>query len=271
MGQEIVNRWDVPIGIVNGALGGTTIAEHQRDPNDPWCLATIYGRMLFRVANAGVQETARALIWYQGESDKDDGAGWLAGWQKLRAAWALDFPGLQHVYVFQVRDDCSGGGMPVREVQRELIDQYTDTTVMSTTAAPQHDGCHFRYLGYRELGERMARLLGRDFYGAKDRSGIEAPNILDAHWVNAFHRRILLEFRDAKDALVFDSGAEKNFFTDDGVAITRSFVLGNKVWLALAGPSTSATISYAGHAFDGPWLKNGRGIGALAFFGVPIQ
>ena len=100
---------------------------------------------------------------------------------------------------------------------------------------------------------------------------LEAPNLLAARWINGFHRRIELEFRDANDTLVFEKGAETGFFTDDGVAITGSFVLGNKVWLSLAGPSSTATISYAGQPLDGPCLVNGRDIGALAFFGVPIQ
>ena len=272
MGQVLANRWDVPIGIVNGAVGGTSIKLHQRDKRDPANLATIYGRLLYRAANAGVQDTARAMIWYQGESDLDDGDGWYFWWRRLRAAWAQDFPALQQVYVFQIRGDCNGGGgFPVREAQRQLVDLEPGTQVMSTTAVPQHDGCHFHYLGYRELGDRIARLLGRDFYGATDTKQIDAPNLLGAYWIGGKHRKIGLEFRDANDAMAFEAGAENDFFTDDRVSITSAYVFGNKVLLVLSGPSGSSTISYAGHALDGPWLKNGKGVGALTFFGIPIQ
>jgi hypothetical protein len=271
LGQVLAHKHGIPIGLINGAVGGTSITLHQRDPNDPMNLDTIYGRMLFRVTEAEVAASAKAMIWYQGESDGNDAATWYSNWQSLRAAWALDFPALQRVYLFQIRDDCGGGGQPVREIQRELIDLYPDTTVMSTTAAPAHDGCHFQYLGYRELGDRMARLLGRDFYGSHDKREIDAPNLLAARWKGTFHRRIELEFRDLNDVLVFEPGAENDFFTDDGVAVTSANVIGNKVVLILAAPSTATTISYNGHPLDGPWLKNSRGVGALTFFGVAIQ
>jgi hypothetical protein len=271
LGQVLAHRHGVPIGLINGAVGGTSITLHQRDPNDPMNLDTIYGRMLFRATQAEVAASAKAMLWYQGESDGDDAVTWYSNWQSLRAAWALDFPALQHVYLFQIRDDCGGGGQPVREIQRELIDLEPDVSVMSTTAAPAHDGCHFQYLGYRELGERMARLLGRDFYGSLDKKEIDAPNVLAARWKGTFHRRIELEFRDPNDVLVFEPGAELDFFTDDGVAVTGANVNGNKVVLILAAPSTATTLSYNGHPLDGPWLKNARGVGALTFFGVAIQ
>ena len=41
--------------------------------------------------------------------------------------------------------------------------------------------------------------------------------------------------------------------------------------LQLAGPSTASTVGYRGHAYDGPWLKTARGVGALCFQGLPIQ
>jgi len=271
MGQVLAHKHGIPIGLINGAVGGTSITLHQRDPNDPMNLATIYGRMLFRATQAEVAASAKAMIWYQGESDHDDATTWYSDWQSLRAAWALDYPALQHVYVFQIRDDCTGGGQPIREIQRELIDLEPDVSVMSTTAAPYHDGCHFQYLGYRELGERMARLLGVDFYGSLDKKEIDAPNLLAARWKGTSRRLIELEFRDPNDALVFESGAEKDVFTDDGVAATGAVVIGNKVYVLLAGPSSAATVSYNGHALDGPWLKNGRGVGALAFFAVKIR
>jgi hypothetical protein len=81
---------------------------------------------------------------------------------------------------------------------------------------------------------------------------------------------LLLTFRDLGDTLVFETGAEANFILDDGVAVTSGTVMGNQVLLQLAGPTTSATISYDGHAGDGPWLRNARGVGALTFFDLTI-
>ena len=43
----------MPICMINGAVGGTRIDQHQRNPADPEDVATIYGRLLWRVQQAG--------------------------------------------------------------------------------------------------------------------------------------------------------------------------------------------------------------------------
>jgi hypothetical protein len=178
---------------------------------------------------------------------------------------------MKQIYLFQIRDNCGGGGRPIREAQRELIDNSINTYVMSTTAAPFHDGCHFQYMGYRELGDRIARILGRDFYDSTDTQEIDPPNVQGAAWNDAAHTQILLTMRDPDDRLVFDPGAEANFYTDDGVPVVSGTVNGNTVLLQLAGPSVATVVNYDGHPLDGPWFKNARGVGALTFFGVAIQ
>ena len=40
--------------------------------------------------------------------------------------------------------------------------------------------------------------------------------------------------------------------------------------VALAGPSTATWVSWKGHEFDGPWIMNANGVGALTFFAFPI-
>jgi hypothetical protein len=271
LGAQLVQLYAMPIALINGGAASSSIALHQRDdvyPDDP---ATIYGRLLRRTAAAGVQDRVRGMLWYQGEADASTPAVWRGQWLNLRQAWALDYPALSQIYLFQIRDDCSGDGRELREIQRELIDTSLDTCVMSTTAVPSHDGCHFWYAGYRELGDRLARVLGRDFYGSIDTEEIDPPNLQDAVWYDSAHTQVLLTFRDTNDHLIFDPGAELSFSTDDDVAIQGGLVAGNTVLLQLAGPSNATTISYDGHAFDGPWLQNLRGVGALTFCNVAIH
>ncbi len=271
MGALLEQHYAMPIGLINGAVGGTSIEAHLRDDTDPLNLRTIYGRLLYRAEAAGVRTALRGMLWYQGEADGNAADMWQARWQSLKQSWQFDYPALQQIYLFQIRDNCAGAGDALREVQRELFENSNDTYVMSTTAAVLHDGCHFQYLGYRELGERLARVLGRDFYASIDTDEIDAPNILNAVWKDAHHTQILLTFADPDDRLVFDPGAEANFFTDDGVAIQSGTVHANSVLLQLAGQSHATKINYAGHALDGPWLKNARDVGALTFFGVDIE
>ena len=271
IGALLEARFDLPIGLINGAVGGTSITQHQRNDSNPEDPATIYGRLLYRARQAGVQGVVRGMIWYQGESDGDLDGLWKTNWHTLRTSWSVDYPAMTQIYLFQIRDNCAGDGRPIREAQRELIDKSINTYVMSTTAAPYHDGCHFQYLGYRELGDRMARIFGRDFYGSNDTQEIDPPNVASATWNDAGHTQILLTMRDPDDGLVFDAGAEANFYTDDGVAIVSGSVSGNTVLLQLAGPSVATVINYDGHPLDGPWFKNARNVGALTFFGVSIK
>jgi hypothetical protein len=46
---------------------------------------------------------------------------------------------------------------------------------------------------------------------------------------------------------------------------------GNVVTLTLAGPSTAFKMSWRGHPFDGAWMRNARGVGALSFEKRSIQ
>ncbi|HIF42220.1 MAG TPA: hypothetical protein EYQ74_14140 [Planctomycetes bacterium] len=268
--ELLVQQEQVPVGLINGSVGGTAISQHLRSDAFPGSKATIYGRLLFRARRAEMAETARAMIWYQGESDGEAIADYATRFQLLYDAWHQDYPALEKVYVFQIRKGCGVTFSGVREFLRSTQDIYPDVAVMSTTAAPAHDNCHFFYAGYRELGDRIARLLARDLHGSSDTHEIDPPNVLSAQKVGGAGDQILLTFRDPDDALVFETGAEADFILEDWVAVTSGTIWGNQVLLQLAGPTTSATISYNGHAGDGPWFRNARGVGALTFFDLPI-
>ncbi|MEW6074215.1 MAG: sialate O-acetylesterase [Planctomycetota bacterium] len=261
----------VPIGLLNGGVGGTAIASHLRNDADPTDPATIYGRLLYRAQEAGIDTWARALLWYQGESDGEDVAGYTASFAILHGAWLEDYPALEKIYLFQIRKGCGVVGPGVREFHRTAPDIYSDVEVMSTTAAPGHDGCHFQYAGYAELGDRIARLLARDLHGSLDTQEIDPPNISSAWSVGANDDQILLTFRDLDDVLVWEAGSEAYFYFNDATTVVSGSVLGNAILLQLSGSSSATRISYDGHAFDGPWIKNARGVGALTFFDVTVH
>ncbi|MGD2018969.1 MAG: sialate O-acetylesterase [Planctomycetota bacterium] len=270
LAQRVVASEGVPVALLNGAVGGTSSTQHLRDASDPENPATIYGRLLWRARLAEMAATARALLWYQGESDNGDEALHAQNFAALHGDWRADFPALEQLYVFQVRTGCGVSGRGVREVQRQLPSQYADVQVMSTTAAPLHDGCHYRSAGYQELGERIARLVLRDLYGSTDTQDIEAPDVLHATWEGPARDRVRLTFKEPGDTILWDAGAGLHFQLDSGQLVLGGTPSGNTLLLDLAGPSTASRISYLGHALDGPWVTNARGVGALAFFDVPI-
>lgn len=272
MGSRLVASHQVPIGILNGAVSGTNIFAHQRNDLDPADTNSIYGRMLGRAELAGFKDSAKGLIWYQGEEDGGDPINYAFFFQQLYSDWIADYTALEQLYVFQIRSGCGNDPINdgIREVLRTLPDTYANLEVMSTTGAPGHDGCHFLYAGYAELSERITRLIERDLYSSLDTHEIDPPNIEIAQWLSATQDILALTFRDLNDSLVVEPGSEQDFVLSDGTQVTSATVSGNSILLTLAGPSLATGISYIGHAFDGPSILNGRGVGALTFFDQPI-
>ena len=54
----------------------------------------------------GIASTARALLWYQGESDNGNEALHAQNFDLLYNDWHGDFAALEQLYVFQVRTGC---------------------------------------------------------------------------------------------------------------------------------------------------------------------
>lgn len=423
LAELIMEREQVAVAVLNGAVGGTLISQHLRNNQNPEDLSTIYGRFLFRARKADMAAHARYLIWYQGESD---GYGWGSSsnaylyptrFEALRAAWKSDFPALEKIYEFQVHQGCgldhprdaslildfydqngqrlggqtvpflatsgwaeyqlpveappsttamlyaflpSGVGpiyfddasitdpaksqfllnpgfenglrfpdnweslkdgnyvwadsgshagkkamrldsvsavsmlyqaagasagttylasiwaraevtdsyLDVREVLRQLPQQYDDLVVMSTNAAPDHDGCHYRYAGYRELGDRIARQVMRDFYNGTELDQIDPPNAVAAYFSD--DQTIVIEVTPPETEITLQAGAEREFFID-GARVVAGAGDGATIILHLDQPTTARKLSYLSHAGTGPDVVNGRGIGLLAFYELTVQ
>ena len=81
LAKRLVASQKIPIFIINGAVGGTRIDQHQRNETNPTDLNTIYGRMFWRVQQARLTHGIRGVLWHQGESDQGadgpDGRLWL--------------------------------------------------------------------------------------------------------------------------------------------------------------------------------------------------
>jgi hypothetical protein len=110
LGKAIAEREGLPICIVNGAVGGTRIDQHQRNTVDPTDVKTIYGRLLWRVQKAGLTHGVRGVFWHQGENDQGaDGPTNRFGYEtyepffvSLAAAWKEDYPNIEHYFAFQI-------------------------------------------------------------------------------------------------------------------------------------------------------------------------
>jgi len=270
MAQQTIDTYGVPIGLLNGAVGGTPISYHLRDDNDHDDLYTNYGRLLYRCQAAGVAQHAKAVFWYQGESDTNTTLrDYYLMFRDLYRDWNEDYPAIEHIYVCQVREGCGSPTVALRDLMRRFGDAFPKVEVMSLTAAPGHDTCHFIYAGYHELGNRLSRLIARDFYGSDDVLEITPPNPRSASWTSGAKDEILITFRKPEDQLIVDDGAYLDFgllVEEPWITVTSVEVAGpGELLVHLSGSSTAKGISYKGHMSDGPWVKNGRGVGLLAF------
>lgn len=282
LAERLVASQKVPVCIINGAVGGTRIDEHQPTPKDRGDLNTIYGRTLWRVQQARLTHGIRAVIWHQGESDQGaDGPTGGYGWEtyqryfiELSAAWKQDFPNVQHYYVYQIFPNaCSmgnGQGDMLREVQRTLPRLYSNMSIMSTLGIKPPGGCHYPLTGWAEFARLIQPLIERDHYGKVPTTSITPPNLKRAYFTNGERTAIALEF---DQPVVWSDPLVGQFYLDgEKGKVTSGAVAGSVVTLALKAPSTARTIKYLTETnwSQDKLLVGANGIAALTFCDVPI-
>ncbi|TDW89246.1 carbohydrate esterase-like sialic acid-specific acetylesterase [Kribbella pratensis] len=269
MGRQLVDKYKVPIALVNGAHGGQPISFFQRNDANPDDIATNYGRLRQRLTAAGVIGQLRGVLWYQGESDNDNAAVHVSGFTSLLQDWRSDFGTTPKYYVYQVRTSPCGNSTStsLREAQREMGDTL-GVTVLSTTGLSGHDGCHYAYAGgYRDMGDHTYAVLARDLYGGPS-AGVAPPN---PRSVTVSGSQLTVQLRST-DPLTVEEGVAADFRVD-GAAVTVTSVAyqPGKLVLQLSGPPTGATaLTYQAHLRAGPWITNTIGTGLLTFT-LPIS
>lgn len=285
---ELGKRWvaaqDVPVCIVNGAVGGTRIDQHQRNDADPTDVRTIYGRLLWRLRAAKLTHGVRAIVWHQGENDQGaDGPRGRYGFETYRddfvamaAGWSRDYPNVEHRYVFQIWPKACAMGVDgsddmLREVQRTLPRWFAHTTALSTLGIRPEGGCHYPLAGWAEFARLLQPLLERDLCGVAPTASITAPDLLRARFAGPQRDRVVLEF----DQPVVWTEALRSEFTlgDEKDAVAKGEASGNTLVLDLRAPSDAQTISYLDSARWQPsnLLRGANGIAALTFCRVPIE
>jgi hypothetical protein len=285
LAQRLLESQRVPIFILNAAVGGTRIDQHQRHEADPADLSTLYGRMLWRVQQAKLTHGIRAILWHQGENDQGaDGPTGGYGWETyqplfvaMSAAWKRDFPNVQHYYVFQIwPDSCSmggrnGSGDMLREKQRTLPRLYSNMSIVSTLGIRPPGGCHFPLAGWGEFARLVQPLIERDHYGKVPTSSITPPDLRNASYADAARDRILLEF---DQPVVWADALAGQFYLDgEKGKVASGSVQGNRLTLKLKESSAATKITYLKEIqwSQDTLLQGANGIAALTFCDVPIS
>lgn len=281
-GLALTGTDHVPVAVLNGAVSGTHVVAHLRNEANPTDLSTIYGRLLWRCSKAGVRSHVRAIIWHQGESDTytEPVPSYDGLFTTLFDTWHQDYGQLEKVYAFQIHPGCGGAyQQQMREYQRSLPRRFHDLSVMSTVGLRGHDGCHYDYDGYDQMARWLLGILRADLYGSQDTWNIKPPDV-QAAWFNPGHDEVRLlfdsEVRWPADTL---NAAMEDYFYVSGHGENAQIVSGQvvedgrTVSLRLASPAWQADlVTYLpGGFYEGPWIRNPRGIGALSFWSFPIR
>lgn len=284
LGRRLVESEKIPVCIINGAVGGTRIDQHQRNESDPTDVSTIYGRLLWRVQQARLTHGVRAVLWHQGENDQGaDGPTGGFGYETYRAffvdlaaSWKQDYPNVQRYYAFQIWPrSCAmginGSDNRLREVQRTLPRLFSNLSVMSTLGVKPPGGCHFPAAGYAEFARLIAPLVQQQVYQHDLPSMLSPANLQRAFYANADRDELVLEF---DQAVAWSDPLVSQFYLDGEAKLVKSGAAnGNRITLKLNGPSKAAKVTYLDSAAWSPdnLLYGINGIAALTFCDVPIQ
>ncbi|MFD2936562.1 sialate O-acetylesterase [Spirosoma flavum] len=292
----ILENYGIPTCVLNGAQGGTAIAAlSARDPLNHANTSTFYGNLLYRAQWAGVAKQTKAIIWKQGEEDAGSGIpGYPGKFATLYNQFREDY-GDARIYVAQtnILANPQDSAASLRDFQRRTKYLFKNVEAIATVGTPGYDGVHYSGLAHQRLAFEQFRQIARDIYGSTDTLQINSPDIKKTFY-NTRKDSITLVFDDQMQMVWksdttfynFATGAkidyleQKDFFYLDRQAglVSGGSASGNRVVLGLKQPATAKALRYlpafffdAGSPFyDGPTLRNTRGMRAFSFDGVPI-
>lgn len=284
LGNRLIESQQIPIFIINGAVGGTRIDQHQRDPEDSMAVNTIYGRLLWRVREAGLTHGIRGIFWHQGENDQGaDGPSGGYGWETYRqlfidlaAAWKQDYPNVSHYFVFQIWPKaCSmgrdGSDDRLRDVQRTLPRHFSNLSVMSTLGIKPPGGCHFPAAGYQQFAELIRPVVEWRIYQQAVQQPVTPPNLLRARWTDARQNAIALEF---DQPVKWDDSLCDQFALDGKTdAVLSGSAEGKTLVLKLREGAVGKQITYldSDRWSQEKLLWGANGLAALTFCEVEIE
>ncbi|MBF0433579.1 MAG: T9SS type A sorting domain-containing protein [Fibrobacteria bacterium] len=276
----IVDTYNIPVAIFNGAMGGANIDYFHRNDSEPEDLSTNYGRLLHRVKTTGLQNSIRGIFWYQGESNAIytilNTEQYKAEFNRLYADWTTDYQGVEQYYLFQIRQGCGGDEpniMRIKEAHRQLAEEIPGIEIMSTSNNPHTgDNCHYDYdPAQLRTANNIFRLVNRDLYGNVGEKNIKPPNIAWAE--HSGTNQISLIMKSRGDSLIWVSGAKNDFrFEGTSAKVSSGTTWKNKVILTMSGNASSATgVSFYGHQnTEAPMVKTPKDVGAVHFYQFPI-
>lgn len=286
--KEIVEEHKVPVCIINGGSGSSSIEQNMLYPERP-SLETSFGRLAYRTNQAGLKDKVKAILWHQGETNSNTIKGhqnYTSNFNQLLSDWQRVYTGLEKIYLFQLHPGCGGKYQSeMREIQHQIAKQNEMIDIMSTNGVLGHDGCHFSYEGYLEFAHRIFPLVSRDFYDAKTDFAITPPVLLDAKY-NKEHEVLLtfdqpIKLEDKKEVKgkvhflkdQFFFGMKNTDHHESGI-VKKITTSEDQIKLKLNDEAVFNQITYLPNktylntkeVYNGPWIRGAENIiGALSF------
>ena len=286
LAKLLVEKHQIPVCIINGGSGSSTIAENMLYP-EKISLETSFGRLAYRVDQAGLKNGIKAIFYHQGESDSDKRyLSYADKFDRLNKDWKRVYKGLEKIYLFQIHPGCGGGFQSeLREIQNQISKRYDYIEIMSTTGIVGHDGCHFSYEGYKEFAKRILPLVSRDFFKESQTSVITPPQLINVYYTGK--KEITLFFDQpieieeplelnglkhfTKDQFFFSVENNSSLLAGD---VKRIISKDKQIIIKLKSDKKYSTITWLPNknylntntVFNGPWIKGlNNKIGALSF------
>ena len=286
LAKLLVEKHQIPVCIINGGSGSSTIAENMLYPEKS-SLETSFGRLAYRVDQAGLKNGIKAIFYHQGESDSDKRyLSYADKFDRLNKDWKRVYKGLEKIYLFQIHPGCGGGFQSeLREIQNQISKRYDYIEIMSTTGIVGHDGCHFSYEGYKEFAKRILPLVSRDFFKESQTSVITPPQLINVYYTG--EKEITLFFDQpieieeslelyglkhfTKDQFFFSVENNSSLLAGD---VKRIVSKDKQIIIKLKSDKKYSTITWlpnknylnTNSVFNGPWIKGlNNMIGALSF------
>ena len=286
--KRIVEEHQVPVCIINGGSGSSSIEQNMLHPEKS-SLETGFGRLAYRVNQAGLKEKIKAIFWHQGETNSNgdkDYDKYAENFDQLLTDWKRVYTGLEKVYLFQLHPGCGGDFQSeIRETQSQIAERYAMVDIMSTTGVLGHDGCHFSYEGYLEFAHRIFPLVSRDFYQSSSDKIISPPKLLKItsngsnEIVLLFDQPVTIEdekkvngkARFLKDQFFYRSSSNQEY---KPLKVKKIEARKNRVVLNLENKISQTSLTYLPNKnylnteeiYNGPWIRGAENnLGALAF------
>lgn len=292
-GQEILQKLDVPIGLIHSSYGGTRI--------EAWLPASVFDRSDFKGLAGGPDDlsfkdvgatklyesmiapylpyTVRGFLWYQGESNlmSGDTSIYTMKLRTLIETWRTNFnaPDAPFYYVLLApflysprekdRAHLTAEGLPLFWQAQTAVAQTTKNTGFISTTDLVANIKDIHPTNKRDVGLRLANLALADAYG-KTELIAKSPTYKS---LKASSKKITLTFanvgtglksRDGKPLDNFQiAGADKKFVAAEAV------VKGDKIIVSSPNIKSPVAVRFAWSESANPNLVNSAGLPAIPF------